>query len=325
MSRGLLIFGNGLGMAVDQEYFQLSVGIKRVWESTGQLTQEQKELIKRALPNKDVAECPSGEPDLKLIHLALIAVNIFNKLDLESWLDADAAKLPAAYRCFAHEVGFYFHQSEKKLEPDFATPLCEYLKATNSHVATLNYDNLLYDCLNRNNVFDGFKYLGDGYLRDRDTEKLEFSPKNLDSRRNRLGWYLHLHGSPLMVGNEKLTKSERFKKKASDQVHIVLTHADKKRDVIDESHVLKEYWSRLESAIEQSSFVSLFGCSGLDFHLNEVIRNHVGQKPVQVIEWNGDGESDLGRAKFWQDQLGKSVELERMSNILEFKDWGKFA
>jgi hypothetical protein len=297
----------------------LGVGIKKVWENTDQLTQEQKSLIKDAVPTSKDRDYPAEENELNTLQLALVAVNMFNGLKLQTWLDEHASKLPDAFRCFVHEIGFYFHQSEKPLPFSFATALCNYLKQTKSHVATLNYDNLLYDAMLSNKVLHQYDHLIDGYLKD------GFASENLDAKNKSLGWYLHLHGSPLFVGNEKKTREQRANRKASEQVHIVLTHADRKRDVINDSHILKEYWRRLEMALNQCEFVCVFGCSGHDVHLNEVIRSHIGPKPIQVIEWNGDGESDQSRAEFWNGQLGKVVKLKRMTNILEFKDWGKLA
>ncbi len=210
-----------------------------------------------------------------------------------------------------------------KLPRPFVDALSSHLVDAKSDLATLNYDGLLYSEFSKpnNSVFDGYKCLVDGYLNG------VFKKSNLDPHgEKKFGLYMHLHGSPLMIGDSKIKRSKGGEEiNLDEQVHIVLTHVEHKKNIIGRSHVLSEYWRRFELAIQEREFVCLFGYSGRDLHVNEVIRNHIGTKPIQVIEWNGDGESDLGRAKFWQDQLGKSVELERMSNILEFNDWGKFA
>src|SRR5687768_9780166 len=106
--------------------------------------------------------------------------------------------------------------------------------------------------------------------------------------------------------------------------HIVLTHVRHKPSIIDSSHILSEYWKRLDRALEESENIVLFGYSGCDVHLNHrVIVNASVKKPVHVIEWGGSyDEGERGR--FWNKELRNcDVTVHSLENILEFQDWNR--
>lgn len=50
MTRSVLVFGNGLGMAVDSQYFQLAEGLAAAWGVTDTFTENHKRLIGCAIP-----------------------------------------------------------------------------------------------------------------------------------------------------------------------------------------------------------------------------------------------------------------------------------
>jgi hypothetical protein len=48
--RSTIVFGNGLGMALDPEYFQLKSALYNVWNDPDLLSDDQKKLIQTVLP-----------------------------------------------------------------------------------------------------------------------------------------------------------------------------------------------------------------------------------------------------------------------------------
>ena len=152
-----------------------------------------------------------------------------------------------------------------------------------------------------------------------------FSEENMDLKKGKkLGYYLHLHGSPLFINRGKsIIKQRRSSIRSTTPTHhLVLTHVKHKPTVIDNSRVLREYWIRLSSALNESEELLLIGYSGEDEHLNNLIRTYTKFLPVQVIEWENAGKKD-DRYIFWRSKLGTDkVELVQMKNILEFSSWG---
>lgn len=238
------------------------------------------------------------------------------------WLNDEAREIAAAFRRFVHRVGLYFHHSGYILPEPFATSLADYIASSKSHVATLNYDNLLYDSLCRKRVMSGFNgTLIDGFAG-------EFSSHNLERYRvEHMGWFLHLHGSPLFIGNKKLSGGGRIFQEADDASHIVLTHVRHKPVLIETSKVLNEYWTRFNRALGESESIIVFGYSGEDVHLNEVVAKH-SEKPIFVVEWDDSGvQSDLvKRTAFWKSKFGmpEYLKLWRLNNILDFDEWDLF-
>lgn len=320
MRRSTVIFGNGLGMALDRDYFPISAGLASVWSGSDYFEAKHKELIKTAVPGLTEDAYPSTEDQLDDLQVAIVASEYLRGLETDNvkWLTDQVRELPEAFRRFIHEVASYYQDQKTPLPLDFKTNLADYLRATKSHVATLNYDNLLYDGLKGHEIFEGYSgVLIDGFHRN------GFDADNLNRRRGfqSLGWYMHLHGSPLFVGNQKLMGNERAVFTPDEKSHIVLTHVKHKPLVIESSSILSEYWRRLVTAMQEVEFIVLFGYSGTDRHLNELIAQKCAQKMLHVIEWEGSGEADV-RARYWREKLKKKdVNLIRLSNILHFRDW----
>lgn len=320
MRRSTIVFGNGLGMALDSAYFPIGAGLDSVWSGSDYFGSAHKELVKTAIPGLTEDAYPSTEEQLDDLQVAIVASEYLRgfETDQVKWLTDQVRELPEAFRRFIHEVASYYQDYDAPLPLDFRTHLAEYLSATKSHVATLNYDNLLYDGLKGHDIFAGYNgVLIDGFHRD------GFDSDNLKRRRGSqsLGWYLHLHGSPLFVGNRKLMGDDRAIFIPDEQSHIVLTHVSHKPLVIESSSILSEYWRRLATALQEVECIVLMGYSGADWHLNNLIAQKCAQKPVHVIEWEGAGEVDV-RTRFWRKQLKKQdVNLIQLANILQFKDW----
>lgn len=321
MPRSTIIVGNGIGLALDADYFSLSTGLREVWNNTDHLTRAHKSLIRSAIEGTSVHNPPEGEDQLDILHFAIIATEFLCDLNVAgaSWVSDAAEELPSAFRKYIHEVARYFHRSGRELPYDFIEPLASFIEETKSHVATLNYDNLLYDALIEHQILRGYG----GTLIDGFHRTTGFSPENL-LRHNpeRLGWHLHLHGSPLYIGNEKrMGLAAREFLEPDDECHIVLNHVTHKPAVINSSAILSEYWQRFARVLDESSRIYIFGYSGLDPHVNNLIQQHKSDKELCVVEWEGAGNSDE-RLRFWTSKTCiTEIELYRMENILEFIGW----
>jgi hypothetical protein len=319
MARSIIVFGNGLGMALDGAYFRLAAGLETVWQGSQHFTQDHKLMVATAVPGVNQHVYPQSEAQLDQLQMAIVASDFLRSFETPqvSWLSDASREFPQAFRAFIHEVAAYFHESSLDLPDSFVTPLANFLSNTKSHVGVLNYDNLLYDAFRRTGITNGYSgSLLDGYRSD------GFSPDYMERfNPSRHGWYLHLHGSPLFVDQRKLMGGDRAFLEPTDQCHIVLTHVAHKPSIIDASPVLSEYWRRLDQAIDEASQVILFGYSGEDIHLNDKLRSRCGGKRVHVIEWSGAGSS-AARIDYWANRLkGCHGKLHHFDNILDFQGW----
>lgn len=321
MSRNTFIFGNGLGRALNNDYFQLSAGLAHVWNDRSSLTQAQKDLIISAIEGLSSSDYPSSEDELDKLQVAIVASGFLKSFESNNieWLNDHSRNLPSAFNEFVHQVASYFHDSELELPSDFIKPLVDFIRRTSSHVGVLNYDNLLYDSFVREEVLRGYNdTLCDGF------RKLGFDPEYMDRHRKaQQSWYLHLHGSPLYIGNRKLMGGERRQIGPAVNSHIVLTHVRHKPMVISSSKILMEYWRRLGIALDESNGVVAVGYSGEDKHLNELIDTRLDSKKLVVVERKGE-ENEDARKRFWQSNF-KSFDIKMflVNSILDFRDWDK--
>lgn len=322
MKRSTCVFGNGLGMAIDPDAFHLSRALERVWSDPKELTASQKSSILRCLP--DGSDRPTSEDDLEQLQNVLAACDLLNSVSggLDNpWLSEEGQVFPKAIRKFVHEVACEFIGTGHELPVSFVSTLCAFIKETKSHIATLNYDDLLYSSLIENGILSGYSgYLIDGILDS------GFVRENLHRKKpSKLGWYMHLHGSPLFFSDrkgriKKMKRSEISGNEALDSSHIVLTHARHKPSIITSSPILSTYWLFLKKAIKESDRVTFFGYSGLDTHLNDLAARFSGETEFRVVEWSGAGDSKT-RIAFWRDKLRSDLELVQLGSILEYTDW----
>jgi len=319
MDRKLLIFGNGLGMALDHTHFSLDRALAEVWNRPNFLTDVQRQLVERCLGRQGA---PVGEHELDTLHQAITyckALSHIGEGDVH-WLTQDGLCFPEITATYLHKVATELHNYANELPKEFEDSLVDFIKTTRSHVATLNYDKLLYNSFIDNDVFNGYRgYLVDGMLDQ------GFTSDALERKYgNKFGYYLHLHGSPLFVNsNEDVVKLSRHQLTVDRDVpseHIVLTHIKRKPSVIAASNVLSTYWDYLQFALFESKEIILFGYSGLDAHLNVLLRPYLTSKSLRVVEWSGAGEQGV-RERFWQNTLGQAVSVTRLDNITEFTDW----
>ena len=351
--REVLIFGNGLGMALDPDYFRLASGLKDAWGDLRVLSPTQKRLINNCLKSGltdpvDIHSHPESEEQLDTLQRIVAACDYIHEVqasnfsnDEDGWLTQNGQKFPSAIRKYIHRAASYFqayprvgHGNLTKFD-NFTNPLAEYLKSQHSHVVTLNYDKLMYGFIADLNKRNDTTLTRDGFLPDKNTGKLHFSVKNLlRSDTKNQAYYLHLHGSPLFIGdrmgNVEKIRSVRLPNFAGhESIHIVLTSVPHKRSIISASSVLSVYWERFEVALKECEGVTLFGYSGLDEHLNTLIKNNISptekatvEKPyIRIVEWIGNFTQE-GREAYWQKVFNCSaVEVILKDNILDFSDW----
>lgn len=320
MARKLLIFGNGLGMAIDHEHFSLTNALLDIWENHDFLDDVEKELIERCLDHRGA---PEGEHELDTLYQAVTHCRALSRIgDGEiHWLTDYGLDFPNVTSIYLHKVATRLHEFDGRLPNDFENSIVDYVKATKSHVATLNYDKLLYQSFIDNEILNGFKgCLVDGMLNsgfDEDAFERKYG--------NDFGYYLHLHGSPLFYERRgkvfKWQRNELSIYTDEPSKHIVLTHVKRKPSVIVSSNVLSTYWSYLSFALSEAEEIILFGYSGMDVHLNLILKPYSTIKNIKVVEWSGAGNQDE-RSTYWSGVFNGRVDLVRLNNITDFRDWG---
>lgn len=325
MLRKLVIFGNGLGMAVDSVHFSLQPALEEIWQRDGFLSEQQKQLIQRCLGREGA---PNGEHELDTLHLAITYCKSLNAIgdgDVH-WLNDDGKKFPEITAKYIHKVATRLHNYNGGLPDGFEKSLVAFVRNTKSHIATLNYDKLLYNSFIDNKLFGSYydTALVDGMVGS------GFSAEALERQNNNdFGYYLHLHGSPLFYNDGESVKKLKRDNLTLDideaSEHIVLTHVKHKPSVIAGSKVLSIYWAYLETALLEVDELIVFGYSGLDIHLNRLLKIYLNnnQKTVKVIEWIGSGSNSGfdARQAYWNRTLGSSVILKQFDNITEFIEW----
>lgn len=320
MVRKLLIFGNGLGMAIDHEHFSLTNALTDVWENYDFLDDAEKELIERCLEHEGA---PEGEHELDTLYQAVTHCSELSRIgdgDIH-WLTEYGLDFPNITSIYLHKVATRLHEFDGNLPIGFENSVVDYVRETKSHVATLNYDKLLYQSLIENEILSGF----DGTLVDGMLNR-GFDEKALERRYGKdFGYYLHLHGSPLFYehrGNvRKWQRHELDIYRDEASKHIVLTHVRRKPSVIASSKVLSTYWSYLSFALAEAEEIILFGYSGMDDHLNLMLRPYRAIKNIKVVEWSGAG-NEGERERYWWRIFNGSVDLVRLDDITSFRDWG---
>jgi len=332
--RKLIVFGNGLGMSIAPMAYDLRLVMTKVWRGDC-LTDDQRGLMRACLPNGQTE--PNSEDQLATLQDIVAACETLLGVGSEGdqhWLTDHGQNFPAAVQRFAFEVSREMYVATHPSGPlegqpcelpgAFAGPLSEFVRNSQSHVATLNYDGLLVKAFRQAGLFEGnLPNLRDGF------ENGTFERTNLFRAGEFGGWYMHLHGCPLFrdKGSQTFGKlSERTLTRDTSRLvnvgtHIVLTHAQQKPAVIRASRLLETYWEFLRLALDEVAEVILLGYSGNDNHLNRLIAQRAASKPIRVVEWLGAGSATI-REPFWRTQLGgDNVNLVQKEDVLLFDDW----
>lgn len=323
MSRKLLIFGNGLGMAIDHSHFSLTNALNTVWADDSLWSETiHRDLIQNCIPSN---QCPVSEEDLDKLYLVSTSCDYLDDIPNTNtgkhWLSDYGHEFTNAVQEYIHTVSSHLFDYTNSLPASFKDPLIDFVRDTKSHVATLNYDKLLYEAFINAGICNGFSgQLVDGFLGS------GFDGSNLVRKySNRFGYYMHLHGSPLFkdISNKtyKLNTSDISTANIFSSKHIVLTHIPHKPSVITASEVLSTYWNYLILSLSEVNEIILFGYSGCDTHLNEILKIHANSQTKRIVEWDGDSFTTQERQDFWDKELGNNVTLERMSDITNFTLW----
>lgn len=331
MSTTTIIIGNGLGRAIDNDYFKLESGLIKAKE---QFTPDQIEIIKLGKH-----EMPESELELEAHHKISSSCNELISHG-KDWLTSKGEKFPDLYQEYIYQVAKYFYDydiyknandSDKDIFNTFINKLVEYMAVNTTHIATLNYDKLLYNALVEKKILDGYK---DGGLVDGIyTCSTGFSPENLIRYNGKnFGWYLHLHGSPHFKteNNGNVTKCtnnqipNKFNKNGTRHEHIVLASTELKPAIIANSALLDNYFDFFNRAISESDEIIILGYAGKDRHVNLAIKENVNKKRViiEIIERKLSNETLSERTVFWNEQLGIqsqsdiSLKIKSIDNIL---------
>ncbi len=323
MTRKLLIFGNGLGMAIDSNHYSLPNALNTVWKDDSLWSNTvQRDLIQNCIPSNS---CPVSEDELDKLHLVSTSCDYLKEFSPttngDHWLSSYGHDFTSSTQEYIHTVSSYLFESTNSLPTSFRDPLIDFVRNTKSHVATLNYDKLLYEAFINAGICNGFGgQLVDGFLDS------GFDSANLVRKfNNRFGYYMHLHGSPLFKDINNITYKLAISSIATTNIfgskHIVLTHIPHKPTVITASQVLSTYWSYLTLSLSEVDEIILFGYSGCDTHLNKILKMYANSKIKRIVEWDGDSFTDQQRQKFWDSELGNNVTLNRMPDITQFISW----
>jgi hypothetical protein len=287
--RTTILIGNGLGMALDPTYFSISAAMDDVWNNSTCLSAEQRNLILQCLDVQNAGDQPEEETDLYIMHLAANACEYLTSISTQNrtWLNNQGEQFPLATRSYLTEVAWYFHHHNNVLPDYFLSPLYEFISTNKTHIATLNYDNLMYQKFIEQGILSGYDGpLVDGFYNS------GYNPDNLIRMFNRdFGYYLHLHGSPLFIEqNGTIIKQRQGYAQNIPTKHIVLTHFLHKPTVIDASTLLRSYWEFFNLALQETKELIIFGYSGLDTHLNSTIMAQANDINISIVEWEGEND-----------------------------------
>nr|WP_321364809.1 SIR2 family protein [uncultured Celeribacter sp.] len=296
-----------------------------VWEG-GSITEDEKELIRRCLPTG--VDAPQNEDqlaDLQEVVDACETVLRFEENDRGNgdWLTETGQAFPDAIRYYVHAVASEFHSEthDTNLEPpsEFLDALNENLLNEGSTIATTNYDGALYRGLCDRSSFKSYTTL-DGF---------QGNPpcfhEALRRTHNKKGYYFHLHGSPLFVDDgadiRKLPREDVRNRTPASSRHLVLTHETYKTKIIDNSELLRAYWTKLSKLSNDFDRIVWLGHSGRDPHLNRFIARYFPAKPITIVEWNGAG-NQAEREEYWKNKFSaREIKLIPMEKLTAFVDW----
>lgn len=321
--RKTVLIGNGLGMALDSAHFDLSVAMQSVWKDAGALSPTHRDLISACLPNQS-PNGPSSEEDLRLLQEVTAACILLKSVPTTKyhWLSGHGISFPESVHAFTNLVAtricdFDPWTCSNPNWKKFSQQLARFMIENAPHIATLNYDNLIFDLITSESRLKTL--YKDGF------ESGRFTRSNLirGPQEKNCAFFLKLHGSPFFYtaadNSIRMGRGSASASHNNQSSHLVLSHISKKEVLIEKSNVLDSYWDMLQVAIRQSEEIIIFGYSGNDMHLNHLFRQHPSIRK-RVVEWLGVGRQKV-RKTFWDEMLGDHVEYLPMEDVLDFEDW----
>lgn len=362
-----VLVGNGLGMALDSKYFTLEAGMKSAWDKMKEEGGVDSTTFQKALKAFLDEKVPENEDDLQKFHETLITLLKIESLgkqipeEIMKVIHPEAHNFKTSYREYILHVAAHFYNYDVKIYNDpfvfgsieilngipqasrspfekFIEKFTNFIKGKFEsggivHVATLNYDGLLY------REFINSKIISrtGGSLFDGVSTKVGLNRKVLDWTGK--GRYLHLHGSPMFYNDSDrfYSNSDSSIRKDSEEngrnafkpfviddkfrPHIVLCHSTQKEPYINRSELLRTYFEYFEKSLIQSDLL-IIGYSGKDLHVNKAIRDlrKKSSEPliVKVVEYKDPNYQEGQRQLFWEERLGADVNYEALSSILDY-------
>ena len=338
MKQNVIIFGNGIGMAINNTSFGLAEGLKHGWNK---LKDYEQQLLEYCLSIKSCNIPPTSEKDLDIAYLTATSTRLLRSIEEDNqspntWLangnkQRDFHFILRRYSSFVAEYFFdkmqsYVFTPQAPLVDAFLERLVRHIKSSRDHVATLNYDTALYEKFVDNGICKNTSYLIDGMV----DSGFDVSNVRDIKQRNKCGYYFHLHGSIYLFENDspgnpiKRNRAQLGSVSTLDYESltktIVLAAIEHKPLIIEESNLLKGYWSLLREEMYSAEKLTLFGYSGGDDHLNELINevSRLSQIEINIIQWCNSPKQKADWDKVFPS---KSFNLIHFNNILEFSNW----
>ena len=353
-----VLVGNGLGMALDPAYFNLEAGMKAAWEQMIKENDPDTNAFRRAIGIFLKKNSPENESDLQKFHeilMNLIEIDSLAKKippKIMKVVHPEAHNYKTSYRDYVVGIASHFFNyplddyKSKNISPlssnleegrqNSETQFEKFIKVFTRfirgrfnlggkvHVATLNYDALLYKEFINERIISGGGLLFDGML-----------PNGFDSlflNLDKTGRYLHLHGSPLFYNDannviKKDTKKvgrgafDNFKIDDKFRPHIFLCHSAQKEMYINRSNLLSTYFQFFERSLRSSDCLIIIGYSGNDPHINKVIgdrQKNPKALTVKVVEYKDPNYKEGERQGFWEERLGSEVNYQALPSILDY-------
>jgi hypothetical protein len=130
MARNVILFGNGLGRAIDNDFYSIKRVLQSSWDNEAVLNEQQRRLICDCLPQELIEgelKAPTSEPELSNLQKVMDACDTIREFENEDaneqWLSQHGSSFPIAIRRYFHHAASLFHQGDKCLPEDFAKPL----------------------------------------------------------------------------------------------------------------------------------------------------------------------------------------------------------
>lgn len=321
-----ILIGNGLGMAIDPEYFSIEAGLKNAWQSLDPNTQDK---IKKLITDGDEL---TTENQLDKHYEAIQACLTLKRLENKElkWLHDDAREFPTQFHHFIKKTALHFfcypENNNEKLNK-FISNLSNFIGRNHVHLITLNYDKLLYShFIDDKEIMNGY----DGKLVDGfHTTHTGFDPDHLVRQYERkFGFYLHLHGSPLfytdtntgLINKSLLPSSSSLFADDNNcfREHLILCNTNLKPTRISQSPLLYSYWRYFNLALKESKRIVLFGYSGNDNHVNEEISKTSSGKEIIIVEHEDPSYTLAKKEEYWKGKIALGIiKLIRCNSVLE--------
>jgi len=341
------LVGNGLGMDYKSEIFSLASAMSYAWD----LIEDSDDimLLQNILTLGTAPETEGQLRNLQRLYWHLEGSKLNDENHILTLIDD----------FFVNIVKQFFSVNSNVIKDcDLINSLVKYIACAGDdkpcHVATLNYDKLLYGSFtnvpaeNGNTVFGSYKLI-DGFFPD--DNRLIYNTKQCQKRNPSAGWYLQLHGSPLFSANTNhndiepvsqtivkeniADKEEQFlverKIRNAMRDQIILTDPTFKTAMIEKNKLLSDYWCKFKTILSKTDKLCVIGYGGNDPHVNELVRNQCrsGNKTMRVyiVEWDHkDGSTNNNwfnkekRKLFWKAKFGTCLlKLDVYPHILDVK------